>query len=748
MYASFAAPLADITRVLNYRGDIGSVRESINAAFTNHTVKYIDNFLTDLNGGAITPVGQGMIDKMLGGAKRGAVAANLSVAIQQASAGVRAKAEIDAKYFLPAQVSGLRYRRAYAELLKYSPTAQLKQWGYFDTSMTRTIYQRAKGGVMQSIQDKASWMAQQGDMLNWAQIWEAVKNEQRDITGLEGEELLQTAAKRFREVIDKTQVVDSVFHRSEWARSKGAAKLLTSFMSEPIQMYNMLYRAKVMASNGDNGTAAKYVGSVAASMVLNAALSAVVGALRDRDNDKRDAKHNIIGVRGFSDKYTDAFLDRLVSAPFSLLPFVSDAYDMWKGYDATNLFMLPIQKVINAERGIEGLITGKTDWWTALKKTLDAGSMATGIPVYNVIRDAESLINTGIETVKRDTLLGMAYDTTQPISVRLAAARANVDPAKKPGLYYDMLTVATMGGQENEQEAIRAVLKETGRTDSTIDSTIQGRVREAEPLVQAAAKVVVANDVRGQKAVIDALVNAGYEKEMSVAMVRSEANYIENQAAKLAGLEGAEREKFLKDSRYDEAYLKGVELPKESEEGEGNAPSMYRYSALMNAIQSGNDSDIMTVMKQFQSEGKSLSTIKAQVTGYFKPIYYAAHVRGDEAAKKSIRDMLTKYFDYKVGKVNVFTNKRETNDFDNWLEESYKKDMWTAIENGDADTLAAIRKDMQKYMSFSESREAIKKKYAKEYFTLSADEQAAVRKALTGIGISEELIARWARASK
>ena len=74
------------------------------------------------------------------------------------------------------------------------------------------------------------------DMLNWAQIWEACKLETK-AKGLTGEEMLNAAALRFRDVIDRTQVVDSIFHRTEWSRSKsGMVKQATAFMSEPLLM--------------------------------------------------------------------------------------------------------------------------------------------------------------------------------------------------------------------------------------------------------------------------------------------------------------------------------------------------------------------------------------------------------------------------------------------------------------------------------------------------------------------------------
>ncbi len=72
------------------------------------------------------------------------------------------------------------------------------------------------------------------------------------------EEFLQKSGARFSEIIDKTQVVDSVFHRS-WAMREQWTKFYTAFMSEPIKSYNMLYRAAmdIADSKEINGKAGK-----------------------------------------------------------------------------------------------------------------------------------------------------------------------------------------------------------------------------------------------------------------------------------------------------------------------------------------------------------------------------------------------------------------------------------------------------------------------------------------------------------
>lgn len=51
-------------------------------------------------------------------------------------------------------------------------------------------------------------------------------------------------ADRFDEIVDQTQVVDSVLHRSQIMRSQDKlVQMATSFMAEPTKSYNLLVNA-------------------------------------------------------------------------------------------------------------------------------------------------------------------------------------------------------------------------------------------------------------------------------------------------------------------------------------------------------------------------------------------------------------------------------------------------------------------------------------------------------------------------
>lgn len=277
MYNAFALPLEDFTRVWNYRyqGDPGlSVKFAIEGAFGKRANSYITNFLRDLNGGVLQPVGEEWFSRVVSTFKKVSVLANLSVAIQQVSAIVRATAMINPKYLAPRSVSQARLFREYDEARRYVPVYILKDWGYFDTNMTRGTYQRMiqqeyqgagkiKGFFTDSNyrSDAYGILAQKGDEANWGQLWYAVKNETRERhpeVRYGSEEFYQLAAERVTDIIRATQVYDSVFKRSEIMRSTGAAaKMATAFMAEPITSYNMLLDAAKEAGSGKKGSKKK-----------------------------------------------------------------------------------------------------------------------------------------------------------------------------------------------------------------------------------------------------------------------------------------------------------------------------------------------------------------------------------------------------------------------------------------------------------------------------------------------------------
>ena len=271
MYHSFVLPLEDFNRVFNYTSPKKegqpsvSVKGTLQSAYTPAAVNYVRQLITDLNGGARSDPTTGVLSKLIGLHKKGAVFASLSVVVQQPSAIARAAALVDTKYFIGPKVDSLRHKDLWAEVKKYAPVAIIKEMGYFDTNMGKSTHDYITGqeysgfkakmkalfadsNYRDEILSKAPALA---DEIAWCSIWEAVKRETKaKYPGLDvnAEPFLKLAGDRFTEVITKTQVYDSVLSRSPMMRSKDTGmKMATAFMAEPTTTINMLQKIRASA---------------------------------------------------------------------------------------------------------------------------------------------------------------------------------------------------------------------------------------------------------------------------------------------------------------------------------------------------------------------------------------------------------------------------------------------------------------------------------------------------------------------
>lgn len=294
LYNAYLVPISDFMRVYNYKqmmedGRSLSVKDAIEQAHTKKALTYITNFLKDLNG--IKPTQRGgledIMNKAIGTAKKTAVFGNIRVALQQPTAIVRALAVMDPKHFVP--ILKLRPEKGVREeMYKYCPIAQWKSWGYYDTYMGRDIEDVMMNNW--SASDVAlSGLYGELDNWTWSLIWRAVKSEMHEAhpdMNMKSEEFLQMCGKRASEVFDKTQVVDSTFHRSDAMRSKQVAvKTFTAFMAEPTLTLNVfragLYDAREAWLDGDKGKAAKIFNRALSVIVLQAAVVSAAQAFAD-----------------------------------------------------------------------------------------------------------------------------------------------------------------------------------------------------------------------------------------------------------------------------------------------------------------------------------------------------------------------------------------------------------------------------------------------------------------------------------
>lgn len=538
MYNAFVLPITDFERVWNYRvkdkdGKISSVKSAIQREYGKRANDYIKNLLNDINGGIKAPVGGELSNILLAKMKADAVMGNLSVAIQQPSAIARALVIIDPKYFVKATFS----KRDYNELKKYSPQAILKEYGYFDVNMGRNltdlITQPEYEGPMEKFKafftdknvrnDVFSWLPQKMDEITWSHIWNAIKAETKAETKLiEGsEEFYQHVAERFKEVIDRSQVMDSVFQRSEIMRSQNfAAKLATSFMSEPTVNYNMLYDAvSEYKKKGKSITpyVTRTVASVVSAMVLNSILKSIVTAMRSKDDKE------------YAEKYLDSFVSNLLDDPVSMIPYVNTVFSIFQGYNANRPDMQIVQNLYYAWKKLD------SDKYSTNEKALQVAQAIApffNVPLKSLTRDIESIFRTGKKAFEK---AGLTEELPKYESLKIKYDINDLDNSKASSEYYDYLY--SIRGTEEYNEVYRELIK-SGRKPTNINQAMSNREKlelynrkkdeeYTHPLIIEAVDAIERSDAKGYKAAISEL-----QKEYEAKVILSAINSLKSERAK------------------------------------------------------------------------------------------------------------------------------------------------------------------------------------------------------------------------
>ena len=395
MYHSYVLGIENLVKVFNYTDYLEntehseSVRSVISAAYGKEMTAYLDKFLVDLNGGVNNNYSS-FSGKAFSKFKKTAVAASLSVAIQQPMAIVRAMSYINPQYFV--KIPKHLLKTTWTELKKHSGIAVLKEMGGFDIGNGRGPANYLKNNFDKSFGEKFDdgimYLAGKGDEIGWSIIWNAAKAETANkYPQLKGEALLKKAGERFDEVVSLTQVYDSTFSRSGIMRSNSDFnKMATSFMGEPITSLNMYIDAAVQNNRGKIGKmqAARIIGSVVLAQVLGAAAKSLIYAGRDDADDK-----------SYGEKYFEQFGGSIADEinPLNLIPIVRDIWSLLSGNDVERPDMTQISNFLNA---IDKLNSDDRSTYRKIEDFAGAVAAIFGIPVKNVMRDMRAIYNTCI----------------------------------------------------------------------------------------------------------------------------------------------------------------------------------------------------------------------------------------------------------------------------------------------------------------------------------------------------------------
>ena len=493
-YNALALPVLDAQKWYNYKDssknkDNGQVRtrtvqREMTRAWGSGANNYVVTFLKDINGVKENGArGEGMAAKAISKYKRAAVAANLRVAMLQPTSYVRASAVIDHKYLAKALTKKVITKAEGQEMLQYSGVALWKEMGFFDTDVGRSIRDRikGKGSKIEDLVDKSMAAAEAGDKITWERLWLACKLEVEEKRHLTGEELMEATAERFREVIYRTQVVDSTMTRSHMMRDGGTfSKIATSFMSEATVSYNMLMNSTLdtlqdAQSMGMQKAVKKnwrQLGRAYQAYILAGAASAIAGAiadaLRDWDDDTFLEKFWKAFWGEKPEKVKDQVLNLMLGLegnlagelnPLSKIPLIRDVTNTFGGFSTDRMDMAAWANLYSLlgiwEETIE-LSTGSLDkatkttyygnmtTYNKIYKTAQVVSQFTGLPISATMREIVTMWNSTV---------GLAYPGTKVRTYESRKVREAYEQyGKSVGLSYVMILRAAEAVRQLESD--------------------------------------------------------------------------------------------------------------------------------------------------------------------------------------------------------------------------------------------------------------------------------------------------------
>lgn len=595
-YSAYAVPVTDAMKWYNAlsfeeKDDgyiaISGTKQSIERAFGNDAKAYFEKLILDINGSADNKYAGGAGEEaLIRNFKVAAVGANIRVAIQQPTAYLRASAVMDLKYLL----KGLLQKPASKEAIDNCPIAKWKSWGFYETSMGITMKQLITGQqtVVDKIRKKSMWLAGVGDELTWGVLWNACKAEIRDKTDFEEgtAEFTQAVSDRFSEVVDKTQVVDSILHRSQFMRSTSSfSKMLSAFKAEPTISYNMLYTAAYDYNNAkpDKKKAmAKRLVRVAvahiATSILTAGIASIADAFRNDDDEKK-----------WLELYLEAFGGNTLDGinPFSAVPYVGDILSILSGYSASRMDIEGIEELIQSCESWQKVFSDEKknpDIWKLMMSSAKGISKVSGLPIANTMRTFESL-----------------YNFFSPDNLGREASSTE---------YRKLYNSIAEGKYQKQYDK----LIKKGYTAQQLENGVKNNLVKSEPRIAQAAQARERGNISEYKKIYEELVSEGYP---SNAVIKAINNYMTMQTAaaqaKSNGDDSALSGKLeaLLESGYDEDEVDrmideiAAELDPEAEQDKAvEEKKLYEYKDLQKALENSDVSSAKEIVEYLRANGK------------------------------------------------------------------------------------------------------------------------------------------------
>ena len=503
MYNALVVPLTDFTRVFNYKSKdsdntiYDSVQKALETSGGTLGIQYIKQFMKDVNKQANSLAAESFINQSISRYKKAKIAASARVLLQQPTAITRAAAMVDPKYL----IKGLQQKANYEEMFNHSEIAYWKSLGFYQTDMGRNMKDILLDNET-ALDRLTMGMYGKADDFAWGHLWNAIKLEQADAhPGMDkaSTEFMDLVADRFEEVVDRTQVVDSVFHRSQMMRAPGAAtKVASAFMAEPTKAFNLLRTDLIDSINSKDYSKIK---RSAVTYVANAIAVSVFAGIADmiRDDEDEDDEGN---KRSLWDKYRDASFKYDADAPIykrlsgnivdninplGMIPYVKEINSMIQGYDVSRMEMASLAEFVKTAKK---WTQDKYSYPYLIKETAEDISEMFGVPLKNAIRDMTALVRTAGDIVGGNYYADYAVDKM----------KYSITNSDNRSVFYKHYTDALLAGDEKAAAMILEDMVINGIPYENIVS--RGYQKQKEAAFSEARKLITAGKTDEAKALI------------------------------------------------------------------------------------------------------------------------------------------------------------------------------------------------------------------------------------------------------
>ncbi len=598
---SYGMALLDYMKWLNYRETdvnkagqktVRGVRDAMRRSYGKAATSYVLNLIKDVNGRPSDGGDPTLLMKWMRNAKTASVGSSLRTATLQITSYPRAAAVLSVRSLalgltrLPKIVPKIKLAQ------KYCGIALWKSFGFYDTNIGRTIEEQFKGtkNPKQKMIELSLKGAELGDAVTWGALWcaceyEVARTKKYDVGS---EAFKEAVGKKLREVVYKTQVVDSTLTRSQMMRSKsGMTQEAAAFMSEPTLSMNMLMDAKFefQTEKRKNGAKAamakksKYVGRALAVYSIGQLSAALLESFWDAWRDDDDEE--------FSDKFFDALKQNalLDLAPFNKVPIISDLFEWALASAGIGYFSSDKMSTSWLSQGKDAIdawkdyLDGKgVTPYGATYKTLRALSSFSGVPVAGVMREGVDLWNNTAGAADEERKI-LKYDRNMEQRVNL------------------IIKAYKEGDKVLAKKRFKTLLEETARKKTGKATYSDKDKSEAKSTIKSAVGSLYKDGV--------------YSKALTEDILKQ---YFELEEDEIYWT----LEKW--DNAANEDYAKMGEF--------------------WNAVENGDSAALRKVIKHYTEHGVEEKTIKQSITTHFKPIYL--ELKGSE--KSDMRKKLVSAF--------------------------------------------------------------------------------------------------------